>query len=163
MTSGRILRPFGVAAVEAPTALQAAEFDRRVISVEGVPEPALMENAGREAALLIQHLYPEGPVVAAVGAGNNGGDALVCLRALAAWGRDVKAVLVADRGHDLAEGSQPLLAYQLGLGRAQLGRALLDALLQLLVERMHRRFGTLAFADVAHHDHHQLTSVNRDP
>ena len=56
-----------------------------------------MENAGRESALLVEHLFPEGAVVALVGSGNNGGDALVCLRALAAWGRRVTAVLVGAR------------------------------------------------------------------
>ena len=56
-----------------------------------------MENAGRESALLVEHLFPEGAVVALVGSGNNGGDALVCLRALTAWGRHVTAVLVGAR------------------------------------------------------------------
>ena len=81
----------------APTAAQAADFDRFAIRERGVPEPALMENAGRQAALLVQHLYPRGPVAALVGSGNNGGDALVCLRALAAWGRSVGAVFVGER------------------------------------------------------------------
>ena len=62
-----------------------------------MPEPALMENAGRQAALIVQQLFPEGRVVGLVGSGNNGGDALVCLRALAAWGRPVSAVLVGER------------------------------------------------------------------
>ena len=83
--------------LRAPTAGQAAGFDRFAIRERGVPEPALMENAGRQAALLVQHLYPRGPVVALVGTGNNGGDALVCLRALAAWGRSVAAVVVGER------------------------------------------------------------------
>ena len=56
-----------------------------------------MENAGRESALIVEHLFPEGAIVALVGSGNNGGDALVCLRALAAWGRSVTAVLVGER------------------------------------------------------------------
>ena len=56
-----------------------------------------MENAGRQAALVIHELFPEGPVLALIGAGNNGRDALVCLRALAAWGRQVSGLLVADR------------------------------------------------------------------
>ena len=56
-----------------------------------------MENAGQRAALIIEHLFPEGLVVALVGSGNNGGDALVCLRALAAWGRQVIAVTVGRR------------------------------------------------------------------
>lgn len=49
-----------------------------------------MENAGRSAALLLQSMHPEGIVVAAVGPGNNGGDALVLLRTLRAWGREVR-------------------------------------------------------------------------
>ncbi len=53
-----------------------------------------MENAGRQAAQIIHHLYPDGPVLALVGPGNNGGDALVCLRSLASWGRSVAAVTV---------------------------------------------------------------------
>ena len=56
-----------------------------------------MENAGRQTALIIQHLWPEGPVAALVGSGNNGGDALVCLRSLAAWGRTVTSVVVGSR------------------------------------------------------------------
>ena len=59
--------------------------------------PALMENAGRQAALILHRLFPEGRVVALVGSGNNGGDGLVCLRALAAWGRPVAAVVVGRR------------------------------------------------------------------
>ena len=83
--------------MRAPTAHEAARFDRFAIRERGVPEPALMENAGRQAALLIQHLFPRGRVTALVGSGNNGGDALVCLRALAAWGRPVTAVLAGRR------------------------------------------------------------------
>ena len=89
--------PFGKLAVRAPTAVQASHFDHISIDRSGVPEPALMENAGRESALIVEHLFPEGAIVALVGSGNNGGDALVCLRALAAWGRSVAAVLVGER------------------------------------------------------------------
>lgn len=56
-----------------------------------------MENAGQRAALVIEHLFPEGRAVALVGSGNNGGDALVCARALSAWGRRVTAVRVGRR------------------------------------------------------------------
>ena len=56
-----------------------------------------MENAGRQSALIVDYLIPKGPIVALVGSGNNGGDALVCLRALAAWGRSVRAVIVGRR------------------------------------------------------------------
>jgi NAD(P)H-hydrate epimerase len=91
------LRPFGRLDVFAPTGEESAAFDRRAIEELGVPQPVLMENAGRSAAQVAQRLFPRGPVVGFVGAGNNGGDALVLLRTLAAWGRNVKAVLVADR------------------------------------------------------------------
>jgi len=86
------------------TGSEAASWDRRAITGVGVPEPVLMENAGRGAAVVVQRLYPDGPVVGFVGAGNNGGDTLVALRSLAAWGREVHAVLVADR-----QAREPLL------------------------------------------------------
>lgn len=97
MNPGRLTGPFGKTEVRAPTAEQAAAFDHTAIVERGVPEAALMENAGQRAALIVEHLLPSGRVVATVGSGNNGGDALVCLRALAAWGRDVLAVAVGRR------------------------------------------------------------------
>jgi len=96
------IRPFGRALVGAPTGAESAEFDRLAIQDLGVPQHTLMENAGRSAALIIQSLYPKGQVTALVGTGNNGGDALVLLRNLAAWGRPVTAILVGDRGADEA-------------------------------------------------------------
>ncbi len=98
------LRPFGRPDVPLPTGREAAAFDRHAIDELGVPEPVLMENAGRATACLVQRLWPEGEVVGVVGGGNNGGDALVALRTLAAWGRRVRAVLVADRSRE-----EPLL------------------------------------------------------
>lgn len=98
------IRPFGVRRVGAPTGEEAAAFDAWAIQERGVPEPTLMENAGRAAALLLHRLHPRGPVVALVGSGNNGGDALVLLRTLASWGRRVSAVRVADR-----PGADPVL------------------------------------------------------
>lgn len=100
---------FGRPAALAPTAAEAARFDDEAIRGRGVPGAALMENAGRQAALLVHHLHPGGRVVALVGGGNNGGDALVCLRALAAWGRDVAAVVVGRR----PEPDLPLHAWDL--------------------------------------------------
>ncbi|HSG08213.1 MAG TPA: NAD(P)H-hydrate dehydratase [Longimicrobiales bacterium] len=91
------LRPFGRSRVPVCTGEEAARFDAMAIDELGVPQPVLMENAGRSAAQVLQRLFPGGSVVAVVGAGNNGGDALVLLRTLAAWGRDVRAVIVADR------------------------------------------------------------------
>lgn len=89
--------PYGRLLVPAPTGDEAASFDRRAIEEFGVPQAVLMENAGRTAAQIVQRLVPKGRVVGMVGAGNNGGDALVLLRTLAAWGREVMAVTVADR------------------------------------------------------------------
>ncbi len=91
------LRPFSSAEVHLPTGAEAADFDRFAIDDLGVPHYTLMENAGRSAALVLDRLFPRGRVTALVGAGNNGGDALVVLRNLAAWGRDVRAILVAER------------------------------------------------------------------
>lgn len=97
MTPGSLTGPFGKPDTRAPTAEQAARFDHDAIVRRGVPEPALMENAGRQAALIAERLFPGGRVVALVGSGNNGGDALVCLRALAAWGRPVSAIVIGRR------------------------------------------------------------------
>ncbi|MDH3423614.1 MAG: NAD(P)H-hydrate dehydratase [Gemmatimonadota bacterium] len=91
------LRPFARYHVPAPTGPEAIEHDRRSIEV-GVPQAVLMENAGRAAAAILQRVYPEGRVLAVIGGGNNGGDALVLLRTLLAWGRDVRGIVVADRG-----------------------------------------------------------------
>jgi len=91
------LRPYASGGLWAQTAQEAQDFDERAIREVGVPQAALMDNAGRAVATVIQRLHPDGPVVGIVGAGNNGGDALVALRTLAAWGRDTGAVVVADR------------------------------------------------------------------
>ncbi len=91
------LRPFAREVVYAPTAGESKALDNAAIETVGVPQTVLMENAGRSAAQITQCLFPEGSVVGIVGSGNNGGDALVLLRTLRAWGREVCAVLVAER------------------------------------------------------------------
>ena len=90
-------RPYGRSRVWAPTATEAAAFDRLAIDKRGVPQAALMECAGRSAAEILVRLFPRGEVVAFIGAGNNGGDGLVMLRTLMAWGRPVRGVMVGDR------------------------------------------------------------------
>ena len=77
------------------TSAQMQSWDRTAIQELGVPERVLMESAGRAAARIVHELYPTGRVVAAVGGGNNGGDAVVLLRTLLSWGREVEAVPVA--------------------------------------------------------------------
>lgn len=107
------LRPYARGPVPAWTASEATAFDGRAIDDIGVPQAVLMENAGRSAALVaLEVLFDRrtvgsskvGPVVALVGSGNNGGDALVALRSFAAWGLETRALLVADR-----LGADPLL------------------------------------------------------
>ena len=74
MTSGHplALRPYGRILLPALTGREAEAFDHRAIREMGVPQPVLMENAGRSAAQVVQRLYPRGPVLGLVGAGNNG-------------------------------------------------------------------------------------------
>jgi len=93
---------YGRAVVPALTAGQATALDRRAQERDGVPERALMESAGRSAALLIQKHFPHGSVVGAVGSGHNGGDALVALRTLGSWGREVSYWPVGSREPDLS-------------------------------------------------------------
>lgn len=76
------------------TSAEMRRWDERSIRTLGIPERVLMESAGRAAARLLHEQYPAGRVAAAVGRGNNGGDAVVLLRALRAWGREVVAVPV---------------------------------------------------------------------
>jgi NAD(P)H-hydrate epimerase len=89
--------PFGSEQVAVLSAAQTRAWDRAAVEGAGIPERVLMESAGRAAAAVVQHCFPEGRVVAIAGAGNNGGDALVLLRALRAWGRDVAVAYVGER------------------------------------------------------------------
>ncbi|HEX8453408.1 MAG TPA: NAD(P)H-hydrate dehydratase [Longimicrobium sp.] len=77
-------------------------WDALSIRQVGIAEAVLMESAGRSAAAIVQRLYPAGRIVAVVGAGNNGGDALVVARTLRAWGREVVAISVGKRPPDLS-------------------------------------------------------------
>lgn len=80
------------AEIWAPTASEMAAIDRRAIEAGFAAERTLIEAAGRELAHRVAQGWPRGPVCALVGSGHNGADALVALRTLAAWGRDVRAV-----------------------------------------------------------------------
>ncbi|MBW3655095.1 MAG: NAD(P)H-hydrate epimerase, partial [Gemmatimonadetes bacterium] len=84
------------------TADEMRRWDEHSIRTAGIPERVLMESAGRAAASVIHRLRPQGRVVAAVGSGNNGGDAMVVVRTLQAWGREVAAVQVGSRAPDPA-------------------------------------------------------------
>jgi NAD(P)H-hydrate epimerase len=84
--------PFGAELVWLPTADEMAELDRSARESGAIPERALIESAGREIAHAVQRDFPTGCVLALVGSGHNGADALVASRTLAAWGREVRAV-----------------------------------------------------------------------
>lgn len=84
-----------------PTAAEMAAWDRATIDDLNISEAVLIESAGRAAAHVLHELYPTGTVVAGVGGGHNGADAMVMLRTLAAWGRSVVAVHAGDdSAHD---------------------------------------------------------------
>jgi NAD(P)H-hydrate epimerase len=93
---------YGVGRLPLPRALEMADIDRRAREEHGIPERLLMESAGRAIALVVQHLYPEGKVVAAVGSGHNGGDAYIALRTLQSWGREVLAIQAGSQPPDPA-------------------------------------------------------------
>lgn len=61
---------------------QVREVDRRAIDDYGLIGLVLMENAGRNAASLLQQLGIDGPVAVCCGKGNNGGDGFVIARYL---------------------------------------------------------------------------------
>lgn len=100
---------FGLERVPALTAAEATAVDRSAREQHGIPDRVLMENAGRATAQLLHRFFPEGVVVGVVGSGHNGGDALVALRTLQAWGREVAWIAASERlpdasllhGHDL--------------------------------------------------------------
>ncbi len=89
---------FGRVFVPVPTGPEATAFDEHAIQTMQVPEPVLMENAGRSAALVLHRLFPRGRVVVLAGGGNNGGDGVVLARTLRAAGRDVRLVGVGRSG-----------------------------------------------------------------
>ncbi|UCC74543.1 MAG: NAD(P)H-hydrate dehydratase [Gemmatimonadota bacterium] len=91
---------YGVERLPLPRAREMAEIDRRAREEHDVPERLLMESAGRAIAMVIQHFFPEGRVVAAVGSGHNGGDAYIALRVLRSWGRQVLAVQAGTQPPD---------------------------------------------------------------
>lgn len=86
----------GAEVVWLPTAAEMSALDRHAVDIGATTERTLIEAAGREVARRVQHHVPRGPVVAVAGRGHNGADALVAARTLAAWGREVRAVLASD-------------------------------------------------------------------
>lgn len=71
------------------TVEQSREVDRRALAECGLPGLVLMENAGRNAAELLDRLAPSARFVIVCGPGNNGGDGAVMARHLHNRGHDV--------------------------------------------------------------------------
>lgn len=90
----------GAETVWLPTAREMGELDREAVASRATTERTLIEAAGREVARRLQEHFPEGRIVAVAGRGHNGADALVALRTLHAWGRDVTAVLSTQHPPD---------------------------------------------------------------
>jgi hydroxyethylthiazole kinase-like uncharacterized protein yjeF len=91
---------FGRVHVPLPTADEAAAADHAAREQHGVPERVLMESAARGAALVLHRLHPTGRIVGVAGSGNNGGDLLVMMRVLRAWGRDTRVIAVGGAPPD---------------------------------------------------------------
>ena len=91
---------FGRVHVPLPTAEEAAAADRTAREQHGVPERVLMESAARAAALVLHRMHPTGRIVGVAGSGNNGGDLLVMMRVLRAWGRDTRVIAVGSAPPD---------------------------------------------------------------
>jgi NAD(P)H-hydrate epimerase len=92
---------YGHEQVYAVTAEQATAWDRSAQERHGIPESRLMENAAATVAAVTSRLFPRGRVIAAVGSGHNGGDALLAARDLCRAGRDVVWFSAAQRIPDL--------------------------------------------------------------
>ena len=88
---------YGAEQVHVLTAQQAVDWDRSAREQEGVPERVLMESAGRALASVLHAAMPRGSILAVVGSGHNGADALVAARTLQQWGRKVRWVAAAPR------------------------------------------------------------------
>lgn len=91
---------FGAETVWLPTSDEMSGLDAYAVSSGATTERTLIEAAGREVAHRVQEWWPEGRIVAVAGRGHNGADALVAVRTLRAWGRDVVAVRLGDPSPD---------------------------------------------------------------
>lgn len=78
------------------TRAEVREVDRRAIEEFGLPGIVLMENAGRNAAMLLHDRAPTARVVIACGKGNNAGDGFVIARHLVNLGHDVRLLLACE-------------------------------------------------------------------
>ncbi|MDZ4688418.1 MAG: NAD(P)H-hydrate epimerase [Planctomycetaceae bacterium] len=78
------------------TSAEVRDIDRRAIEQYGLPGVVLMENAGRNAAALLESQGLAGPVAIVCGKGNNAGDGFVIARHLENRGCDIRVLLACD-------------------------------------------------------------------
>ncbi len=79
------------------TRAQVRLVDRLAVEQYGMSGLVLMENAGRNAASIIDEVYgPGGRAIVCCGAGNNGGDGFVIARHLSNAGWSVRLLLAGD-------------------------------------------------------------------
>ena len=81
------------------TAEQMQELDRKAIETYRIPGIVLMENAGRGAAEVLCHTFPDihkKKIAIIAGKGNNGGDGFVIARYLLNQGISVRVYLLTD-------------------------------------------------------------------
>lgn len=78
------------------TRAEVRDVDRRAIEEFGLPGIVLMENAGRNAAMLLHERAPLARVVIVCGKGNNAGDGFVIARHLVNLGHEVRLLLACD-------------------------------------------------------------------
>ncbi len=85
------------------SAAEMRAFEAAALGAQGsADERVVLESAGRAVASAVESMYPDGRIAVVFGSGNNGGDAVVAARTLAARGRDV--VLISGSGADVPEG-----------------------------------------------------------
>lgn len=90
--------------IPAITTEQMVEVDRLMIEEYNITLLQMMENAGRNLAVLARERFLGGNVqkkrvVVMAGSGGNGGGALVCARRLCIWGANVQIVLSHPEDH----------------------------------------------------------------
>lgn len=113
------------------TAREAAERDAEAIN-SGIPSRALMQRAGAAAAGEIARRFPEllrVTVGILAGPGNNGGDAWVVARALAAVGVRVVVTAAGEARTESARAERALAAERVEMGDATSAPLIIDGLL----------------------------------
>lgn len=91
-----------IAAPVVGTAEQVQQVEKRLIEEWGYPALLLMERAALAVVHLLDHLFPDAPVVVMAGVGNNAGDGLAIARLLLERGRPVRVLTVGASLGELA-------------------------------------------------------------